>query len=110
MEHTKESIHQIVLKQREFFSTGATLDIKFRKEQLKKLRKAILDNQKQIIDALHEDLGRSEVESCFCDISDVVMEINEAFAEEVCTLLREQGFCPAVHNDFRGKARWVTAN
>ena len=77
MEHTKESIHQIVLKQREFFATGATLDIKFRKEQLKKLRKAILDNQKQIIDALHEDLGRSEVESCFCDISDVVMEINE---------------------------------
>ena len=77
MEHTKESIHQIVLKQREFFATGATLDIKFRKEQLKKLRKAILDNQEKIIDALHKDLGRSEVESCFCDISDVVMEINE---------------------------------
>ena len=37
MGHTKESIHQIVLNQREFFATGQTLDIKFRKEQLKKL-------------------------------------------------------------------------
>ena len=77
MEHTKESIHQIVLKQREFFASGQTLDIKFRKEQLKKLRKAIIDNQAQIIAALHEDLGRCEVESYFCDVGDVIMEINE---------------------------------
>ena len=40
----------------------------------------------------------------------VAVEINEAFAEEVCTLFRKQGFRPAVHSDFRGKARWVTAN
>ena len=77
MEHTKESIHQIVLKQREFFASGQTLDIKYRKEQLKKLKKAIIDNQKQIIDALHIDLGRCEVESYLCDIGDVVMEIDE---------------------------------
>ena len=77
MEHTKESIHQIVLNQRAFFNTGATLDIKFRKEQLKKLRKAILDNQEQLINALHEDLGRCEAEAYFCDVGDVVMEINE---------------------------------
>ena len=77
MEHTKESIHQIVLNQRAFFATGETLNIRFRKEQLKKLRKMIIDNQNQIIQALHEDLGRCEVESYFCDVGDVVMEINE---------------------------------
>ena len=77
MEYTKESIHQIVLKQRAFFNTGATLDIKFRKEQLKKLRKAILDNQEQLIQALHEELGRGEAVAYFCDVGDVVMEINE---------------------------------
>ena len=77
MGHTKESIHQIVLNQREFFNTGQTLSIKFRKEQLKKLKKAIIDNQQQIIDALHIDLGRCAVESYFCDIGDVVMEIDE---------------------------------
>ena len=77
MEHTKESIHQIVLNQREFFASGATLDVKFRKAQLKKLKEMIINNQDQIIKALHEDLGRCDVESYFCDIGDVVMEINE---------------------------------
>ena len=77
MEHTKESIHQIVLNQRKFFASGATLSVKFRKEQLKKLKNAIINNQDRIIAALHEDLGRCEVESYFCDIGDVVMEINE---------------------------------
>ena len=77
MAHTKESIHEIVLKQHEFFNSNVTLDIKFRKEQLKKLRQAIIDNQDQIIEALHIDLGRCDVESYFCDVGDVVMEINE---------------------------------
>ena len=77
MEHTKESIHQIVLKQREFFASGVTLDIKYRKEQLKKLKRAIINNQDALIQALHEDLGRCAVESYFCDIGDVVMEIDE---------------------------------
>ena len=77
MGYTKEDIHQLVVEQRKFFSSGETLSISFRKEQLKKLRKTILDNQQKIIDALHIDLGRCEVESCFCDISDTVMEINE---------------------------------
>lgn len=40
----------------------------------------------------------------------LAVEINEAFADEVCTLFREQGFSPTVHTDFRGKNRWVTAN
>ena len=77
MAYTKDDIHNIVLKQREFFLTNATLDINFRKEQLITLRRAILENQDQLIKALHEDLGRCEVEAYFCDIGDVVMEINE---------------------------------
>ena len=39
----------------------------------------------------------------------LVVEINEALAEETCSLLRSQGFYPAVHDDFRGKHRWVSA-
>ena len=77
MDYTKEAIHEIVLKQRQFFSTNTTLDIKFRKQQLKKLKQALLDNQDQLIKVLHEDLGRCEAEAYFCDIGDVIMEINE---------------------------------
>ena len=31
------NINEIIIKQKEFFNTGKTLDIKFRKENLKKL-------------------------------------------------------------------------
>ena len=77
MSYTKEEIHQIALNQREFFLTNKTLDVKFRIEQLKKLKKAIIDYQDALTEALHEDLGRSEAEAYFCDIGDTVMEINE---------------------------------
>ena len=77
MSYTKEDIHNLVVKQREFFLSGKTLDYKFRVEQLKKLRKAIIDNQEVLTKALHEDLGRCEAEAFFCDIGDTVMEINE---------------------------------
>ena len=77
MSYTREDIHNIVIKQREFFLSNKTLDISFRKEQLKKLKAAIIKNQKKLEDALHEDLGRSDVEAYFCDIGDVIMEINE---------------------------------
>ena len=77
MSYTKEDIHRIVEKQREFFNTGVTLDVKFRKAQLRKLRDMITNNAKKITDALHEDLGRCEIESLFCDVGDTVMEINE---------------------------------
>ena len=77
MAHTKEDIHNIVLKQREFFLTNQTLDLKFRKAQLIKLRNAISNNTEKLEEALHEDLGRCDVEAFFCDIGDTIMEINE---------------------------------
>ena len=77
MSYTKEMIHQIVLNQREFFYTNQTLDVKFRITQLKKLRKAIQDNEAKLANALKEDLGRCYEEAYFCDIGDVIMEINE---------------------------------
>lgn len=77
MGYSREDIHAIVEKQREFFNTGVTLNVKYRKAQLKKLKAMIINNQDKIIAALHDDLGRCVVESYFCDIGDVIMEINE---------------------------------
>ena len=39
----------------------------------------------------------------------LVVEINEALADDTCALLRGYGFTPDVHIDFRGKARWISA-
>lgn len=75
--YSEVAIKEIVDKQRKYFKTGATLDIDFRKSQLKKLKKAMIDYEKYIIEALKSDLGRSDVEAFFCDIGTVILEINE---------------------------------
>ena len=77
MAYTKEEIHKIVENQRAFFLSNQTLSLSFRKKQLIKLKEAIIANQEKLEKALHEDLGRSDAEAYFCDIGDVVMEINE---------------------------------
>ncbi len=75
--YSEVAIKEIVDKQRKYFKTGVTLDIEFRKSQLKKLKKAMIDYEKDIIEALKSDLGRSDVEAFFCDIGTVILEINE---------------------------------
>lgn len=74
---TREEVAAIVKAQREFFKTGKTLDVKWRKEQLRKLRDAIIKNEELILGALHEDLGRSNTEGYLCDILPTLCEINE---------------------------------
>ena len=77
MEYTKDAIKAIVDKQREYFRSGVTLDTEWRIMQLKRLRVQMSICEKEITDALAEDLGRSEAEAFFCDIGTVMLEINE---------------------------------
>jgi len=77
MAYTKEEIHALVEKQREFFLSGKTLGVKWRKAQLRKLKEAILANKAKIIDALAVDLGRHPSEAYLCDIGPVLLEIDE---------------------------------
>ena len=74
---TPERIHEIVAAQRAFFRTGATLDVDWRIAQLKKLKEAIGFYQDEILAALHEDLGRTDMEGYFCDVGAVLLELNE---------------------------------
>ena len=71
-------IKELVIKQRAFFNTNQTHDVKFRIEALKKLKASVIKNEEKIMEALKRDLGRSECEAYFCDIGTVIMEINEA--------------------------------
>ncbi len=77
MAHTQETVHAIVEKQRAYFRTGATLDVDFRIEQLKKLRKAVLDHKELLEHALWEDLRKSPVEAYLCDLGPVIVEVDE---------------------------------
>ena len=77
MEHTQETIHALVQRQRAFFRTGRTLDVPWRIEQLKKLRQAVLDHRALLEEALYEDLGKSPTEAYLCDLGPVIVEVNE---------------------------------
>ncbi len=69
-------MHNILEKQKEFFKSGKTLDIKFRIEYLKKLKKAIKNNELAIFEALRRDLGKSETEAYMCEVGLSLDEIS----------------------------------
>lgn len=75
--YTEAEICDIVAAQRRFFRTGTTLPVKWRIAQLKRLKKSVIEHQKEFTDALAADLGRSEVEAYLCDIGPIIVEINE---------------------------------
>ena len=62
---TQVPVTDIIRKQRDFFATGKTKDVKWRLEQLKRLKQAVVDDQEAIIKAVQADLGRPEFEAYF---------------------------------------------
>ncbi|MBO4816841.1 MAG: aldehyde dehydrogenase [Bacteroidales bacterium] len=72
----KEKIDELVERQRAFFRTDATLDLGFRKAQLKKLRAAIKKWEPEIYAALWKDLHKSEQEAYLTEVSLVTGEIH----------------------------------
>lgn len=72
----KANIIKTIEKQREFFKKGATKGLGFRVQNLKILKRLVLENEKAILNALNVDLGRSDVESYIDDISFVIKEID----------------------------------
>jgi len=73
----ESTIREIVEAQRRFFKTGVTLPVKWRIEQLKKLKAAVIAHQAEFTAALAEDLGRTELEAYLCDVGPIIVEINE---------------------------------
>lgn len=73
---TREEIQNIVKVQRQYFQTGETLDLQFRINALKKLKKAIEDNEDRINSAIKKDLGKSAFESYMCETGLVLSEIS----------------------------------
>ena len=76
MENTStEKIQAIAKAQKEYFLSGATLDIKFRKDMLRKLYKAMENWENRLCDALWTDLHKSYEEAYLTEISIVKGEI-----------------------------------
>ena len=73
-----EQIAAIVEAQRAFYATGATRDVKFRKQQLRIFQSALKKWQKSLCDALWTDLHKSYEEAFMTEIGLVFGEIKDA--------------------------------
>ena len=75
---TPERIETIIEAQRAFYATGATRDIKFRKQQLRAFRAGLQKWEKPLCDALWTDLHKSYEEAFMTEIGLVYGEISDA--------------------------------
>lgn len=71
-----EDIKKAVELQHAFFATGKTLNINYRKTALEKLRNVIKSKRGEIVQALYQDLGKSESETVMAELGMVYEEIN----------------------------------
>ncbi|SHL66275.1 aldehyde dehydrogenase [Chryseobacterium polytrichastri] len=69
-------IQEIVSKQKEFFNTQKTKNLKFRKMYLEKLRDLILENENLLNEAIYKDFGKSKFDTFTTEISFILKDIN----------------------------------
>ncbi len=69
-------IQEIVSKQKDFFKTQQTKNIRFRKMYLEKLRDVILQNENLLYEAIYKDFGKSKFDTFPTEISFILNDIN----------------------------------
>ena len=73
---TAQEIQSLLETQRAYYRSGATISVKFRIAQLKKLYTVVKKYENEINDALGKDLGKSHFEGFMCESGLVLTEIS----------------------------------
>ncbi len=68
-------IEQLVCAQRSYFATGATRTLEFRLAQLKKLQRALQENEPLLEAAMYQDFRKAPMEVYMCETGMVLEEI-----------------------------------
>lgn len=89
----------ILEKQREFFNSQKTKNIKFRKMYLKKLRDALVNNEQELYKAIFEDFGKSKFDTFTTEISFVLKDI-EYYLKNINSLSRPKKVSTNLANQF----------
>lgn len=71
-------VSEISRLQRAYFETGKTRDLEVRRQGLLTLQKALIDHEKEILEALTKDLGKAAMEGYLTETSLVQTEIKYA--------------------------------
>ncbi len=69
---------QIIKKQADFFNSNQTREIRFRIEQLRKLRTILKSHEAELYEAIYKDFRKSEFETYATELSLIYNEIDEA--------------------------------
>ncbi len=73
---TNDEKLKIINAQRDFFKEGRTLNLEFREAALKRLYRAVRKYEKEILEALKKDLGKSRMEGFMCEVGLTLNEIS----------------------------------
>ena len=84
-----DEISSLIEKQKTFFQSGETLNLKFRLNQLKKLYVAIKANEKDIYNSIQQDFKKSMFEIYGTEIALVLDEI-KYFLKSLPKLMRPE--------------------
>lgn len=96
MEASKK-IENIIRRQKAFFATGKTKNIKTRIDSLKKLKKEILKYEDTIKEALKEDLNKSYSESYMTEIGMTLSELSYVIKHMKRWAAKKMVLTPIVH-------------
>ena len=91
---SSEKIKSIVVAQREYFASGATLSYEFRRKQLKTLLAALEKWNSRLCEALWSDLHKSAEEALLTEISIVTGEIKNHLSHLKGWMKRERCATP----------------
>ncbi|GAA5101321.1 aldehyde dehydrogenase [Chryseobacterium ginsengisoli] len=96
-------IQEIVSKQKEFFKTQQTKNIRFRKMYLEKLRDLILENENLLYEAIYKDFGKSKFDTFTTEISFILNDI-KYYLKNLKSLSKPKKVSTNLVNQF-GKSR-----
>lgn len=74
-------MENIIQRQRDFFNSNATKDINFRKNQLKKLKRILKENEKDLDEAIYKDFKKSSFDNYVSELSILYHDIDEAISK-----------------------------
>jgi len=72
------TIPDTVKRLRASFATGRTRPLAWRREQLQQLRKLLKEHGQELVDAIHRDLGRPDLEGWVSDVAFTATEVDLA--------------------------------
>jgi len=70
------SVRELVHELRKSFESGLTRPLDWRREELQAFKRLLADGEEELIDAMHEDMGKPALEARLTDLSFVAAEID----------------------------------